>query len=118
MSVGSGSSSPRSVLDQLELGLGARFLRALDAPADEVATMVLDCVDRDPRWGHQLDERGDYYALLLLATGSDVAAVEAFVADDEPAPGELDDGWALLSRFWSGWRSGAVARRRTRCIAV
>jgi hypothetical protein len=83
------------LLGQLELGLGAGFLRALDAPVDEVAAMVLDCVDRDPRWDHQLDERGDYYALLLLATGTDVAAVEALVADDEPAPGEADDGWAL-----------------------
>jgi len=58
---------PGSLLGQLELGLGVGFLAALDAPADEVCEMVLDCVDRDTRLDWNLDERDDYHALLLLA---------------------------------------------------
>jgi hypothetical protein len=73
-----------SLLGQLELGLGAGFLAALEAPSDEVCAMVLDCVDRDTRLDWNLDERADYYALLLLAADADVAAVEGVVAANEP----------------------------------
>jgi hypothetical protein len=72
-----------SLLGQLELGLGVGFRRALRAPADEVCEMVLDCVDRDTRLDWHLDERADYYALLLLAAGVDVATVELLVAAHE-----------------------------------
>ena len=60
---------PGSLLGQLELGLGVGFLRALGAPADEMSELVLGCVDRDPRWDYQIDDRADYYAQLLLVTG-------------------------------------------------
>jgi hypothetical protein len=83
-----------SLLGQLELGLGAGFLRALDAPADQVGELVLDCVDRDPRaLGH--DSRGDYYALLLLAAGVDASAVQRLVIAHEPATGRWDVGSEL-----------------------
>jgi hypothetical protein len=83
-----------SLLGPLELGLGAGFLRALDAPADQVGELVLDCVDRDPR---ELggDSRADYYALLLLATGVSASAVQRLVIAHEPTTGSWDDGSEL-----------------------
>ena len=80
-----------SLLGQLELGLGAGFLSALDAPSDEVCSMVLDCVDRDTRLDWDLDERADYYALLLLAADADVAAVEGVIAAHEPTGDDPED---------------------------
>jgi HEAT repeats len=84
----------RSLLGQLELGLGAGFLRALDAPADQVGELVLDCVARDPR---ELggDSRADYYALLLLAAGVSAPAVQRLVMAHEPASGDWDGGSEL-----------------------
>ena len=83
-----------SLLDQLEVGLGAGFLRALDAPADHVGELVLDCVDRDPR-ALSHDSRGDYYALLLLAAEVDASAVQRLVIAHEPKTGRWDDGSEL-----------------------
>jgi hypothetical protein len=82
---------PGSLLGQLELGLGVGFLRALRAPADEVSELVLDCVDRDPRLDLNLDERDDYYALLLLAVGVDAVAVERLVSAHEPTGDDPED---------------------------
>lgn len=57
----------------------------------KVCEMVLDCVDRDARLDWHLDERADYYALLLLAAGADVAGVELVVAAHEPAGDDPGD---------------------------
>jgi hypothetical protein len=82
------------LLAQLELGLGAGFVRALRAPADQISELALDCVDRDPR-ASALDSRADYYALLLLAAGADVSAVERLIIAHEPTTGDWQDGSEL-----------------------
>jgi hypothetical protein len=79
------------LLGQLERGLGAGFLRALEEP-DEVRELVLECVDD---WSYQFDGRGDYYAQLLLAKGVDARAVEGLVDWYEPEDGEDDGGQPL-----------------------
>ena len=56
---------------------------------------MLECVDRDPRWDSDIDERDDYYAQLLLAAGVGAAMVERLVIEHEPAYGEWLDGPAL-----------------------
>ena len=53
--------------------------------------MVLDCVDRDTRLDWHLDERADYYALLLLAADADVAAVEGVIAAHEATGDDPED---------------------------
>jgi hypothetical protein len=81
----------RPWLGQLELGLGVGFLAALRRPADEVCELVLDSADRDTRLDWNLDERDDYYALLLLKARVDVAAVERLVVAHEPTSGDTTE---------------------------
>ncbi|MGE0601222.1 MAG: hypothetical protein AB7J35_17285 [Dehalococcoidia bacterium] len=56
----------RTLEGKLQRGLGSGFLEALDAPRAEVHAILLECIKRDPRWDHQVDDRGSYYGELAL----------------------------------------------------
>ncbi len=56
-------------LGQLQRGLGSGFLWALQQPPESVHPLLEHCILNDPRWDYQLDDRGDYYARLVFASG-------------------------------------------------
>jgi hypothetical protein len=49
---------------QLQRGRGAGALWAARSP-DEARGFVMDCVCRDPRWDHDVEDRATYYARLI-----------------------------------------------------
>ena len=55
-------------------GRGAGYIRALAYPV-EAAEVIVNCVHHDARWDHQVDERGWFYASLILDLGIDVTRV-------------------------------------------
>jgi len=85
--------SRERLLGQLQRGLGAGYLGALEAPVDLVRELVLGCIDD---WSYQSDARADFYAQLALAAGADTLVVEAIGASYEPDDGE-DDGYRCLA---------------------
>lgn len=86
-------ASPGTLLGRMQRGLGsaAREVLDLDGRAGDVRHLLLSCVEADPRWDRQLDDRADYYAVFSLRAGVDVAELEALAGDlprgDGPAPG-------------------------------
>jgi hypothetical protein len=80
------SSSLRNMLRQ---GRGAGFLAAVDAGSNASADL-LDCVLNDSRWDRQVEERDDYYARLLLTTGTNVDEVRRYILEGSDEADESD----------------------------
>lgn len=62
-------ATAETLLGQLQRGRGAGFLAALDMPRSQAWSLLIECITHDPRWDSQLEDRGGYYAALILASG-------------------------------------------------
>lgn len=84
---------PDTLLGLLQRGRGLGWLRAAESPSAG-RQALFDCVEDDPRWDRQVEDRVSYYSTLALqlgVTASDVIAVGR--AGDEI--GDLPDAVAL-----------------------
>jgi hypothetical protein len=70
-----------TLLGRLQRGLGSAAREVLDSGAPDARELVRACLEADPRWDTDLDDRADYYAVLAISTGLDVADVAALAAD-------------------------------------
>lgn len=57
---------PRSLLRALQRGTGGGYLRALQAPPEQVQAMLLSFAEADPRWDHQVESRTEYWGDLAV----------------------------------------------------
>lgn len=80
-----------TLLGLLQRGRGAGYREAERNPA-EAEELVFACVVEDPRWDRQLEERGSYYAGLLLHFEADLGPLQRHLKEDDP-----DEGG---SRIW------------------
>lgn len=80
-----------SLLGRLQRGLGSAAREVLDGPPGDTRELVQSCLEADPRWDTDLDHRADYYALLAISAGVDVAVLEA-LARDPPRGDGADRG--------------------------
>ncbi|UCD51314.1 MAG: hypothetical protein JSW27_01520, partial [Phycisphaerales bacterium] len=65
-------ADPNSLLGMLQRGRGKGYLLALEKPPAEVWPLLFECVTNDPRMDIDVEDREDYYAALMLATGMDL----------------------------------------------
>lgn len=73
--------APDSLLGRLQRGLGSAAREVLEGRARNASDLVRSCLEADPRWDTDLDDRADYYAVLGTAAGVDVAVLEALARD-------------------------------------
>ncbi len=82
---------PDSLLGRLQRGLGSAAREVLDGRPGDARELVRLCLEADPRWDTDLDDRADYYAVLAIAVSVDVAVLEALAGEqrrgDGPDPG-------------------------------
>ncbi|RVU42110.1 hypothetical protein EA187_17375 [Lujinxingia sediminis] len=65
-----------TLLGQMQRGLGRGYLNALNTPGS--SDLLLQCIEHDPRWDPQLEDRQRYYARLAIELNvcpSSVAAI-------------------------------------------
>jgi len=72
-----------SLLGMLQRGRGKGFLDALEAPPKTVWPLLYECITNDPRLDRQCEDREEYYASLLLATGMDVGALHSHLREND-----------------------------------
>ncbi len=72
-----------TLLGQLQRGRGAGFLRALDQRPRYVRPLLIQCIRDDPRWDHQIDHRGDYYAQLISAINMELSPLERHIHEHD-----------------------------------
>jgi hypothetical protein len=89
---------------QLQRGRGAGALWATRSP-DEARALVMDCICRDPRWDHDVEDRATYYARLIRdldwpidALGEHLASAADTEDDDERRTGLTINVLGELSR--------------------
>ncbi|MFB4316225.1 hypothetical protein [Actinomadura sp. 21ATH] len=76
---------------QLQRGLGRAARRAADTPG--AGEYVFDCIRRDPRWDRQCEERGLYYARLMVDLELPAGPVAEHLFD--PADQADGDEWRV-----------------------
>jgi hypothetical protein len=76
---------------QLQRGLGRAARRAADKPG--AGEYVFDCVRRDPRWDHQCEARGLYYARLVMDLELPTGPIAEHLFD--PADHTDPDDWRV-----------------------
>jgi hypothetical protein len=97
-------ADPVSLLGLLQRGRGAGYRQAILAPQKAV-DRVVECVADDPRWDHQVEDRGWFYAGLVAELGVDLARLRA-AFDQPPHEGGDDAAWIALSVFELSARRG------------
>jgi hypothetical protein len=65
-------ADPGSLLGMLQRGRGKGYLAALEAPPEAVWPLLFECVTNDPRLDPVCEDREEYYASLIVATGMDL----------------------------------------------
>ncbi len=83
----------------LQRGRGQGYLAALEAPREEVAADLVECLTHDPRWDSQVESRSLFYARLATRVSLDLSPVRAhlFSADDDKDRDEDLTGLALYT---------------------
>jgi hypothetical protein len=71
---------------QLQRGLGRAARRAADVPG--AGELVYDCIRRDPRWDRQCEERGLYYARLVVDLELPIRPIAEHLLDPADDPDE------------------------------
>jgi hypothetical protein len=90
-------ASPTTLLGMLQRGRGAAYSRAL-TDAERAGDLVVDCIVNDPRWDHQVEERGWLYTALVAELDVDLARLrDAFVCP--PNWGGDDKAWLATEVF-------------------
>jgi len=76
-------ADPGTVLGQLQRGRGAGWRAAVRS--DKGRELLRSCLEHDPRWDSQVEDRADYYARLALALNLTVEDIEPdeVAVDDE-----------------------------------
>lgn len=92
-------------MGQLQRGLGLGFLSAIDENPGTVEPLLVQCIQDDPRWDHQVDHRGDYYAQLFLAKGLDLTPLVLQLENHDDKDESSSDAWLAIDVL------GALARR-------
>ena len=83
--------APDSQLGRLQRGLGSAAREVLEGRARNARDLVRSCLEADPRWDTDLDNRADYYAVLGIAAGVDVDVLEALAATLRAVMGPTQD---------------------------
>ncbi len=82
--------APRNtVLGQLQRGRGAAWLALARGPHEQAWPLIVECVTNDPRLDSQVEDRADYYATLILATGLELDPIWRYVREFD----NDDGGW-------------------------
>lgn len=84
-------AGPATLLGRLQRGLGSAAREVLDGRPSNTRELVQSCLEADPRWDTDLDDRADYYAVLAISAGVDVAVLEE-LARDQPRGDGHDPG--------------------------
>src|SRR5262245_24064910 len=91
------SAEPSTLLGLIERGRGACFGAALAQPA-LARDLVVDCIVRDPRWDHQVEQRDWLYAALVAELGIELARLRAAYAGPVDAGGDAE-AWLATGVF-------------------
>jgi hypothetical protein len=84
------TADPDTPQGQLQRGRGLGAHAVARSP-ESARPAVFDCVCRDPRWDHQVEERDLYYGRLILANGWPLNTLRDHLFSDEDA--EDQDEW-------------------------
>jgi hypothetical protein len=76
-------AGPESLLGMLQRGRGAGYLAALNAPRETVWPQLLECIANDPRLDQECEDRAEYYASLVLATGMDLGPIYSYLKQSD-----------------------------------
>lgn len=76
------STESNTLLGLVQRGRGAGFEAALTQPA-QARAHVVDCIVRDPRWDHQVEQRDWLYAALVAELGIEPARLRAIECLDD-----------------------------------
>ncbi len=107
--------APETLLGRLQRGLGSAAREVLDGEAPDARELVRSCLEADPRWDSELDDRADYYPVLGMSAGVDAAVIEVLASDDPPGDGpDHGPSWALniLARMAARGNAEAIGALR------
>ncbi len=83
-------AEPDSLLGMLQRGRGRGYLAALAAPPETVWPLLFECVTHDPRLDRQCEDRAEYYASLIVATGMDLEPLRSYVVQNDAKDDDSD----------------------------
>jgi hypothetical protein len=86
-----------TLLGSIQRGRGACYDAALAQPA-LAREFVVDCIVRDPRWDHQVEQRDWLYATLVAELGIDSSRLRAAYAGPVDASGD-SEAWLATGVF-------------------
>ncbi|MFE3259289.1 hypothetical protein ACFXPS_24670 [Nocardia sp. NPDC059091] len=90
-------AEPDSLLGMIQRGRGAAYAAAL-GQRELAAEYVIGCIVDDPRWDHQVEQRGWLYATLVAELGMDLRLLRAAYARPVDASGD-SDAWLAVRVF-------------------
>ncbi|MCC7364419.1 MAG: hypothetical protein IT303_08595 [Dehalococcoidia bacterium] len=96
----------RTLLGMLQRGTGRGYREALRRP-EEGRTALWECITRDPRWDHQIEERGDYYGRLAVELEIPPTEVLAWLQEHDDVD-ETSGGKGWLMRDIAEWQLKAA----------
>jgi len=73
----------------LQRGRGAGYLAAMQEPQEIVWPLLIECITNDPRLDQDCEDRAEYYASLILATGMDLAPLHSHLRKHDSEEIEL-----------------------------
>ncbi|MEV2224568.1 hypothetical protein AB0E01_32490 [Nocardia vinacea] len=91
------STEPSTLLGLIQRGRGACFVAALTQPAP-ARDLVVDCIIRDPRWDHQVEQCDWLYAALVAELGIEPARLRAAYAGPVDVGGDAE-AWLATGVF-------------------
>ena len=92
-------ADPESLLGMLQRGRGKGYLDALEAAPETVWPLLFECVTNDPRLDPEGENREEYYAALIVATGMDVEPFRSYLVQHDAVddPNDWSVGLLLLT---------------------
>lgn len=92
-------ADPESLLGMLQRGRGKGYLAALEAAPETVWPLLFECVTNDPRLDPEGENREEYYAALIVATGMDVEPFRSYLVQHDAVddPNDWSVGLLLLT---------------------
>lgn len=90
-------ADPDTLLGSIQRGRGACYHAALTQPT-LARELVVDCIVRDPRWDHQVEQRDWLYAALVAELGIDLSRLRAAYAEPVDSGGDCE-AWLATGVF-------------------
>ncbi len=92
-------ADPESLLGMLQRGRGKGYLAALEVAPETVWPLLFECVTNDPRLDMDAENREEYYAALIVATGMDLEPFRSHLVQNDAIddPNDWSVGLLLLT---------------------